>query len=104
MKHKYDCEIWQAADILKELHKWEDMLQETDRDAWKDFQHIVNDFEDLLEIIDHRLEEAYDEYRFARDQLETEEDLRYAAEEREEELRGTLQNLRDAVKSAIELC
>ena len=61
MKHKYDCEIWQAADILKELHKWEDMLQETDRDAWKDFQHIVNDFEELLEIIDHRLEEAYDE-------------------------------------------
>ena len=100
MKHKYDCEIWQAADLLKDIHKWDEMLKEQNRDTWKEFGwDIVQPMEELVEVIDDHMMHLIDDARMYANQCECLEDELYYARAEIDELKAKLEAIHQAIES-----
>ena len=98
MKHNYDCEIWQAADLLKDIHKWEEKLRGQNRDTWKEFGwDVVDPMEELVEIIDEHILELTDEARIYANQVECLEDELYYARNEIDDLKEKIRTIANAV-------
>ena len=102
MKHQYDCEIWQAADLLKDIHNWEDMLKGTNRDQWKEFGwDIVDPMEELVGIINEYILELTDEARIYANQVECLEDELYYLRNELEDYKEDMAVFKDGLKKFL---
>ena len=94
-------EIYQLRDALEAFWKWEDMLQETDRDAWKEFQWLTNDLDEAVAGAEEDLTLAEYEAQEYLSRMESLEDELYYANEQINLLSDQLENIRKAVKGEL---
>ena len=94
-------EIYQLRDALEAFWKWEDMLQETDRDAWKEFQWLTNDLDEAVAFAEEELQLAEYEAQEYLSRMESLEDELYYANEQINLLSDQLENIRKAVKGEL---
>ena len=95
-------EIYQLQDALNKFWQWEDMLQDTDRDAWKDFQHLTNDLQEAIAEAEGQLGWAISEAREYACRVECLEDEVYAQEQTILDLRESREDMIEHMKKWME--
>ena len=95
-------EIYELQDVLKRFWQWEDMLRETDRDAWKDFLELTDELQEAINSAEEQLGWAISEAReysarceCLEDELDHERDLVM-------ELRESREDMIDSMKKWME--
>ena len=96
MRHDWDCEIYQISDLLKDMMKYEENID--DYDTRKSFAILVDDLIDIIEIVNGEIQDARQEvymYDSRCEELEYQLDDERATNE---DLRDRLDNIRKAVE------
>ena len=96
MMHKWDCEIYQVADLLKNMLKYEENIE--NYDDRKTFGVFVDDLIEIIEIINEDIQDARQEvcmYDSRCEELEYQLDDERATNE---DLRDRLDSIRKAVE------
>lgn len=95
-------EIYQLQDVLKRFWQWEDKLQETDRDAWKDFQLLTDELQEAITEAEEQLGWAICEAREYAARCEVVEDELYVQEQLVLELRESREDMIETMKKWME--
>ena len=95
-------EIWELQDVLKRFWQWEDMLRETDRDAWKDFLQLTDELQEAINSAEEQLGGAVCEAREYACRVECLEDELDHERDLVMELRESREDMIDSMKKWME--
>ena len=95
--HQHDCEIYQVADLLKDMLKYEETID--DYDTRKHFGILVDDLIDCIEIINHDIQDARQEVYMYDSRCEELEYQLAEANDTIDELKTKLEAIHQAIES-----
>lgn len=95
-------EIYQLQDALNKFWQWEDKLQETDRDAWKDFQALTDELQEAVAEAEEQLGWAVAEAREYALRCENLEDELDAANTLIQDMRESREDMVEAMQKWME--
>lgn len=99
MRHEYDCEVYPLADLLKDMLRYEEDID--DYDSRKRFSVLVDDLIDCVKEVNSHIGDLTQEAQNAVFQCEVLEDDLYAEREIIDDLRDTHRQLINQMDESI---
>ena len=96
MRHEWDCEIYQLADLIKSMLKHEENIE--NYDDKKEFGQFVDDLIDGVKEVNETIDELKTECLIHMDRIEQLEDALYSDRELLDDAREELQDFKDKLR------
>ena len=100
MLHNHDCKVFQLEDLLKDMLRHEENIE--NYDARKEFGVMVDTLIECIGCVNDEIERHEDEARYCRDMYDSEEDRNYYLNEQNEDLKEKIKAFEEAYKGMID--